>query len=59
MTPKDFITRVRIEADKCLLRETEEKVETIARRVGLCDAPYLARTFRRHGEDPPATFRRP
>jgi DNA-binding response OmpR family regulator/AraC-like DNA-binding protein len=59
MTPKDFITRVRIEAAKCLLRETEEKVETIARQVGLCDAPHLARTFRRHGEDPPTAFRRP
>jgi AraC-like DNA-binding protein len=52
--PKDFLTRVRLEAAKCLLRETREKVAAIATEVGCYDAPHLARLFRNHGCAPRA-----
>src|SRR5262245_27348805 len=57
-TVKDFITRVRIQAAKYLLRETDDKVEMIAERVGLYDASHLSRVFRQHAETSPGTFRR-
>jgi AraC-like DNA-binding protein len=44
--PKDFLTRVRLEAVRCLLRETREKVAAIAAMVGFYDAPHLIRLFR-------------
>jgi CheY-like chemotaxis protein/AraC-like DNA-binding protein len=57
ITPHDHITRVRIEAAKCLLRETDEKVEVVAATVGLCGAPHLARLFRQHVGVSPRAFR--
>jgi len=58
-TVKEFITRVRIQAAKYLLRETDDKVEMIAEHVGLYDASHLSRVFRQHAETSPGTFRRP
>jgi CheY-like chemotaxis protein/AraC-like DNA-binding protein len=57
MGVKDYITRVRIEAAKYLLRETPEKTDAVAELVGLCDASHLARIFRGHGSDTPASYR--
>ena len=57
MTVKDYVTRVRLEAAKYLLRETTEKEDTVAEMVGLYDATYLARVFRRRGSGPPGSYR--
>jgi CheY-like chemotaxis protein/AraC-like DNA-binding protein len=45
MTLKTFLQRVRVEAAKTLLRESSEKLEVIAQRVGLYDASHLHRVF--------------
>jgi CheY-like chemotaxis protein/AraC-like DNA-binding protein len=58
MAVKDYVTRVRIEAAKYLLRETSEKLEVLAEMVGLCDASHLARIFRLAGEYTPGSYRR-
>jgi AraC-like DNA-binding protein len=57
MATKEFVTRVRIEVARALLRETRDSVEAIAERVGLCDAPHLTRLFRRHTGGTPGAYR--
>jgi two-component system response regulator YesN len=58
LTAKDYVTRVRIEVARVLLRETHETLEVIADRVGLFDASHLTRVFRRHTAETPGGFRR-
>ena len=41
----DEITRLRIEEAKRLMKETNEKLSTIARLTGFCNASYLCKTF--------------
>jgi YesN/AraC family two-component response regulator len=48
LTAKEFVTRVRIEVARYLLRETQDTLEVIAERVGLCAGPHLGRVFRQH-----------
>jgi AraC-like DNA-binding protein len=55
--PKDFLTRVRLEAARCLLRETREKVAAIATMVGFYDAPHLIRLFRSFAGCTPREYR--
>jgi YesN/AraC family two-component response regulator len=43
LTARDFVTRVRIEVARYLLRESRDSLEVIARRVGLCVGPRLDR----------------
>ena len=57
MMAKEFVTRIRIEVARHLLRETRDTLEVIAERVGLCDAPHLARIFRRHTGGTPGAYR--
>ena len=57
-TVKSFIMGVKIQAAKYLLRETSEKIETLAGRVGLYDAAHLSRVFRRYAGCSPGKFRR-
>jgi AraC-like DNA-binding protein len=57
MTVREYVTHVKIEAAKTLLRESDTKAEAIADLVGLYDAPHLARVFRRHGQSTPASYR--
>jgi two-component system response regulator YesN len=57
LAPKDFLTRVRLEAAKCLLRETREKVGAIATTVGFYDAPHLARLFKSYLDRTPREYR--
>ena len=54
---KTFIVRVRIEAAKCLLGETQAKANEIANRVGLYDGPHLSRMFSRYRVGRPSSFR--
>lgn len=55
--PKDFLTQVRLEAARCLLRETGEKVGAIATMAGFYDAPHLARLFRNYDGCTPRKYR--
>jgi CheY-like chemotaxis protein/AraC-like DNA-binding protein len=58
LTVRDYLSRVRIEVAKELLRDTGEKTAAIAEMVGLCDESHLARVFRRHDGQPPSAYRR-
>ncbi|WP_426348535.1 response regulator [Alloiococcus sp. CFN-8] len=46
-TVNDFITQVRIEASKALLRDRRYKLYEIAERIGYNDANYYARVFKK------------
>ena len=48
LTAKEFVTRVRIEVARYLLRETHETLDVIAERVGLYEAPHRERVVRQH-----------
>ena len=56
--PMEWVVRVRIQAAIFALRETGDKVSTIARRFGFYDGPHLALTLRRRGLGRPGDFRR-
>jgi AraC-like DNA-binding protein len=55
---KTFTMRLRIELAAGLLRETHEKLETIAVEVGFSDAPHLSRVFKQYTSDTPGAYRR-
>ncbi len=57
MTAREYVTHVKVEAARTLLRESETKAEAIADVVGLYDAPHLARVFRRHGSEKVVSYR--
>jgi len=57
MPPMDYALRVRTQAAIFMLRETSEKVGTIAQRLGFYDGPHLAATLRRRGLGRPTDFR--
>jgi AraC family transcriptional regulator len=55
MTPREYITRRRIEAAQKLMRTTAASFSDIAIECGLCDQSHLCRIFRRFvGESPNA-----
>ena len=47
LTPRDWITRVRVEVIKQRLT-SDLPLERLAAEVGLCDAPHLSRVFARY-----------
>jgi transcriptional regulator GlxA family with amidase domain len=55
----DYVARVRTQAAIFMLRETGDKVSTIARRLGFYDGPHLAMTLRRRGLGRPSDYRPP
>jgi len=57
LPPMDYVVRVRTQAAIFALRETHDKVTTIARRFGFYDGPHLALKFRRRGLGKPTDFR--
>src|SRR5437867_473364 len=57
--PMEYVVRVRIQPAIFALRETRDKVSTIAWRFGFYDGPHLALTLRRRGLGSPGDFRRP
>lgn len=57
MTVKDYVTRVRIEIAKYLLRDTDDKLDVVAARVGLSDASHLSRIFREREGTRPGAYR--
>jgi len=56
--PMEYVQRVRTQAAIFMLRETREKVSTIARRVGFYDGQHLAFTLRRRGLGRARDFRK-
>jgi AraC-like DNA-binding protein len=56
--PGAYITRLRIEAAKRLLVETDEPAATIAIEVGYGSAYAFSRVFKRMAGQPPVVFRR-
>jgi DNA-binding NtrC family response regulator len=58
LPPMDYVARVRTQAAIFMLRETSDKVSTIAKRFGFYDGPHLAMTLRRRGLGKPSDYRR-
>jgi AraC-like DNA-binding protein len=54
---KQFVIRVRVEAAKRLLRETDETLEVIGERVGFYDAAHFSRLFSHVAGIGPGAFR--
>jgi len=57
LPPMEYLVRVRVQAAISMLRETRDKVSTVARRFGFYDGPHLALTLRRRGLGRPQDFR--
>jgi len=56
LTPRDWITRVRVEVIKQRLTP-DLPLERLAVEVGLCDAPHLSRVFARYVGESPGLYR--
>jgi YesN/AraC family two-component response regulator len=56
-TLKTYLLRVRLEAAKVLLRESDANLDTIAEEVGLYDASHMARLFRQFEGVRPSAYR--
>ncbi len=56
-TVRDYLTRMRIEIAKDLLRRTDDKCSQIAAHVGFFDAPHLSRVFRKTTGQSPSAYR--
>ena len=55
--PAAYVERVRIEAAQRALTESDDPVETIARRYGFGTSETLRRAFHRHAGAPPSDYR--
>ncbi|HWP81014.1 MAG TPA: AraC family transcriptional regulator [Candidatus Acidoferrum sp.] len=55
---RDYVTRVRMEAAKTLLRTTGMRTYQVAGAVGIENAKYFGRLFRRHTGQSPQAFRK-
>jgi len=56
-TPADFVERVRVEAARRFLEESDEPVEGVATRSGFGDAERMRRAFMRRLGVPPKSYR--
>ncbi len=57
MAPSDYITNVRINAAKTLLRTTDRRISDIATETGFFDHAHFIRTFKRLTGTTPAKYR--
>ena len=57
-TVVDFITRLRIEKAKIMLKNTDLTMSEIAEQLGMMDPSYFARRFRQHERMTPTDYRR-
>jgi CheY-like chemotaxis protein/AraC-like DNA-binding protein len=58
MSVRDYLTRVRVAIAQDLLAHTDEKLESIAARLGFADTSHLAHVFQRISGRPPSAYRR-
>ena len=58
ITPNDYLVQHRLSLATRLLRQSDEKLDNLARRSGFNSANYLCRVFRRQFAVSPAEFRR-
>ena len=58
MSVRDYLTRVRVTIAQDLLAHTDEKLESIAARLGFADTSHLAHVFQRITGNPPSAYRR-
>jgi len=58
MSVRDYLTRVRVAVAQDLLAHTDEKLETVAERLGFADTSHLAHVFQRITGRPPRAYRR-
>jgi AraC-like DNA-binding protein len=58
MSVRDYLTRVRVTIAQDLLAHTDEKLESIAARLGFADTSHLAHVFQRITGRPPSAYRR-
>lgn len=56
-TPADFVERVRVEAARRILEESDEPVEGVATRAGFGDPERMRRAFMRRLGVPPKSYR--
>lgn len=57
MSPKRFLTQVRLERARRLILETDASIGTIARSVGFDDALSFSKVFSRNYSMPPTKYR--
>jgi DNA-binding NarL/FixJ family response regulator len=58
MSVRDYLTRVRVTIAQALLAHTDEKLESVAARLGFADPSHLAHVFQRITGRPPSAYRR-
>ncbi len=57
-SPWDYLTHVRLEEGKKLLRASDLSITEIALRVGFCDSSYFAKVFKANEGCSPSQFRK-
>lgn len=57
MSPSQYVTQVRINAAKTLLRTTDRRITDIAAETGFCDHSHFIKTFRAATAQTPTEFR--
>jgi len=57
LSPWDYLNRLRIQHAKERLRESDDSIQVVARRVGFHDRAYFSRTFRKLTGLSPQSFR--
>ena len=58
MSPSAYVTQVRINAAKALLRTTDKRISDIAVETGFCDHSHFIKAFRAATGQTPNEFRR-
>ena len=58
MSPSQYVTQVRINAAKTLLRTTDKRIADISAETGFCDHSHFIKTFRAMTGQTPNKFRR-
>jgi AraC family transcriptional regulator len=58
LTPKQYVTKCRVEEAGRLLRSTDLKIEEAARRCGYQSASHFAEVFQKHVGMTPSRYRR-
>lgn len=57
ITPMQYLTRIRMEQAKILLRETSIPIQEIAQKLCFCDGQHFSSAFHRHMGQTPSEYR--